>query len=40
MLTLNPDRPIADPRSAWDDDDDAFELPPEELERQVRSESA
>ena len=33
LLSLSFDRPIADPRGASDDDDDAFELPPEELER-------
>jgi hypothetical protein len=33
MLSLSPDRTIADPRSETDDDNDAFELPPEELER-------
>lgn len=33
VLPLAPDRPIADPRSEVEEDGDAFELPPEELDR-------
>lgn len=33
LLSLAPDRPIADPRYERDDEDEEFELPPEELRR-------